>query len=44
LNFAEWNLTTDAKEKTYVEPGEYTLVLEAEHIFYKVNVEKPESR
>jgi photosystem II stability/assembly factor-like uncharacterized protein len=41
LNFAEWNLTTDAKEKTYVEPGEYTLILESAHIFYKVIVEKP---
>ncbi len=44
LNFAEWNLTTDAKEKTYVEPGEYTLMIEAEHIFYKVKVEKPEEK
>lgn len=44
LNFAEWNLTTDSKEKTYVEPGEYTLILESAHIFYKVKVEKPEKK
>ena len=44
LNFAEWNLTSDAKEKTYIEPGEYTLIIEAEHIFYKVKVVKPEKK
>ena len=44
LNFAEWNLTTDAKEKTYVEPGEYTLTIEKAHVFYKVIAEKSEKR
>ncbi|MFA7227492.1 MAG: hypothetical protein WC061_00535 [Melioribacteraceae bacterium] len=44
LNFAEWDLTSDAKEKTYVEPGQYTLIIEAAHIFFKVKVEKPEKR
>lgn len=44
LNFAGWNLTTESKEKTYVEPGEYTLVIESAHIFYKVYVDKPEKR
>ena len=44
LNFAEWNLTSDAEEKTYIEPGEYTLIIEAEHIFYKVKVDKSEKK
>ena len=44
LNFAEWNLTTNAKERTFVEPGEYTIEIPALHIFYKVNVEKPEKK
>ena len=44
LNFAEWNLRSDGNEKGYVEPGEYTLMIESAHIFYKVKVEKPERR